>query len=142
VFSDADHAGDVETRRSTTVWVKMLHGTAAAWGSKLQSVVAKCTTAAKIIAASTAPDEAVYCQKLLRDRGTSSGPMTLRVDNQAALKRMNNEMADGLTGSMATSHMHECENVVSGEVKLVWVETKSNIADILTKPLGGRISSV
>jgi hypothetical protein len=40
VFSDAGHAGDVETRRSTTGWVTLLYGTAIAWGSKLQSVVA------------------------------------------------------------------------------------------------------
>jgi hypothetical protein len=31
VFSDADHAGDVETRRSTIGWIVLLYGTAIAW---------------------------------------------------------------------------------------------------------------
>jgi hypothetical protein len=96
VFSDTDHAGDMETRQSKTGWVIMLYWTAIAWESRLQLVVAKSTTAAEIIAASTATDEAVHCQKLLRDLETPVEPMTLRVNIQAALRRMNNEIEDGL----------------------------------------------
>jgi hypothetical protein len=103
VFSDADRAGDVKTRRSTTGWVLvLLHRAAIAWGSKLQPVVAKCTAVAKTIAAPTATDEAVYCQMLLRGIETLVEPMTLRVDNQATLKSMNNEIEDGLTRYLAT----------------------------------------
>jgi hypothetical protein len=59
----------VETLQSITGWATTLYGTAIAWGFKLQSFVAKSTTAAEIFAASTATDEAVYCQKLLRHLG-------------------------------------------------------------------------
>jgi hypothetical protein len=65
-------------------------------------------------------------------------PMTLRVDNQAALKRTKNEIEDGLTRCLATDHMYVWEKVASGEIIPEWVETKYNIADIFTKPLGGR----
>jgi hypothetical protein len=41
-------------------------------------------------------------------------PMALRVDNQVALKRMNNEMEDGLTCYLATRHMNVREKVASG----------------------------
>jgi hypothetical protein len=51
-------------------------------------------------------------------------PMTLRVDNQAALKRMNNEMEDGPTRYLATRHMYVREKVASGGVRPEWVETK------------------
>jgi hypothetical protein len=139
VFSDEDHAGGVEKRGCTTGWVVMLYETGIAWGSKLQPVVADSTTAAEIIAASTAADEAVYCQKLLRDLGTPVEPTTLRVDNQAALKRVNNEMEDSLTRDVATHHMYVREKVADGEVKPEWIESKDNIAYLFTKLLGGRV---
>jgi hypothetical protein len=65
--------------------------------------------------------------------------MTLRVDNQAALKLVNNEMEDGLTRYLATHHMYVREKVANSEVKPEWTETKDNIADVFTKPLGGRV---
>jgi hypothetical protein len=78
----------IDTPKHDWVGVVMLYGIAIVGGSKRQSVVTKRTTAAEIIAASTAMDEAVYCQKLLKDLRTPVEPMTLRVDNQAALRRM------------------------------------------------------
>jgi hypothetical protein len=41
-------------------------------------------------------------------------PMTLRVDNQVALKRMNFEMEADLTCYLATRHMSVREKVASG----------------------------
>jgi hypothetical protein len=116
VFSDADHTGDGVTRRSATEWMVMLYGTAIAWGSKLQSV-AKSTTAAEIIAVSAATDQwqpitassrrgSLHYQKLLRKFGIPVELMTPRVDNQAVLKRMKNEIEDGLTRYLATNNMH------------------------------------
>jgi hypothetical protein len=113
----------------------MLYGAAIAWGSQLQPVVAKSTTAAEIIAASTTTDEAVYCQKLLRDLRTPVEPMIPRVDNEAALKIMNNEVEDGLTRNLATRRMCVREKVASGEGRPEWVETKINVADTMTESL-------
>jgi hypothetical protein len=35
------------------------------------------------------------------------------------------------------AHAGVCEKVISGEIRPEWVETKKNVADIMTKPLGG-----
>ena len=40
VFTDADRAGDVLTRRSTTGYVVFSAGGSLAWGSQLQATVA------------------------------------------------------------------------------------------------------
>jgi hypothetical protein len=53
--------------------------------------------------------------------------MTLRVDDRAALKRISTEMEDGLTWYLVTNHMFVREKVISGEVKLEWVETNRNV---------------
>jgi hypothetical protein len=108
-----------------------------AWGSKLQPVVAKGTTAAEIIAASTATDKAVYFSKLQRDLETPLEPMTLKDDNQAALKWINNEMEDGLTRYLATNRVYVWKKVIRGEMKPEWAKTIRNVADIVTKPPGG-----
>jgi hypothetical protein len=75
-------------------------------------------------------------ENLFRDAGTPVEPMTLRVDNQASLKRMNHEMEEGLTRYLAMRHMYVREKVISGELRLEWAETKKNVADIMIKPLG------
>jgi hypothetical protein len=64
--------------------------------------------------------------------------MTLRVDNQAALRRTSNEVEDGLTRYLATRHMYVRVKVASGEIQPEWIETKENIVDIFTKSLGGK----
>jgi hypothetical protein len=58
-------------------------------------------------------------------------------DQQVALKTHDNEMEDGLTRYLATRHMYVCEMVASGEVSFEGEETKRNVADVLTEPLGG-----
>jgi hypothetical protein len=53
-YSDADYAGDVDERQSTSGYVFKLHGGAIAWQSKLQATVAASTCEAEFIATSTA----------------------------------------------------------------------------------------
>ena len=53
-YSDADFAGDVYTRRSTTGYVFMLSNGAIAWCTSRQSSVSTSTTESEYIAASAA----------------------------------------------------------------------------------------
>jgi len=58
-FSDADWAGDHETRRSTTGFTFIFGGAAVSWGSKLQKTVALSTMEAEYMALCEASKEAV-----------------------------------------------------------------------------------
>jgi len=49
-YSDADWAGDHETRRSTTGFTFIFGGAAVSWGSKLQKTVALSTMEAEYMA--------------------------------------------------------------------------------------------
>ena len=66
-FTDADYAGDLDTRRSTTGFVFILHGGAITWLSKRQPTVAASTTEAEYISAAQAVKEALWLRVLLAD---------------------------------------------------------------------------
>ena len=68
-FVDADWAGDLDQRRSTSGYVFNLFGGAVSWMSKKQSVVALSTTEAEYMAATHASKEAVWLQRLCSSMG-------------------------------------------------------------------------
>eukprot|EP00253_Pinus_taeda_P023034 PITA_23034 len=68
-FVDADWAGDLDQRRSTSGYVFNLFGGEVNWMSKKQSVVALSTTEAEYMAATHASKEAVWLQRLCSSMG-------------------------------------------------------------------------
>ena len=69
-YCDADYAGDLDTRRSTTGFVFILHGGVFTWLSKRQPTVAASTTEAEYtVSAAQAVKEALWLRVLLADLG-------------------------------------------------------------------------
>ena len=84
-FSDADWAGDVDTRRSTSGYVFQIGNSTVSWSSKMQATVAKSTTEAEYIALRQATQEAVWLRRLLFDlRYSTDLPTSIYEDNQGA----------------------------------------------------------
>jgi Reverse transcriptase (RNA-dependent DNA polymerase) len=83
-YCDANHGGDVATRRSTTGFVFLLHGAAVAWQSKLQPTVALSTTEAEYQAAGMAAREALWFRKPLPELGeATTGPTLILCDSES-----------------------------------------------------------
>ena len=83
---DADYAGDLDIRRSTTGFVFILIGGAISWSSKLQPTVAVSTTEAECMASAQAVKEALWLKKLMGDFVIQTGASTVFSDNQGAIK--------------------------------------------------------
>jgi hypothetical protein len=65
-YCDVDYAGDVDSRRSTTGYVFIMHGGAVSWSSRLQPTVAASTVEAEYKGVSEcAVNSAVYLALLL-----------------------------------------------------------------------------
>ena len=81
-YSDADWAGDVKDRRSTSGNVFLLGGGAITWSSRIQCSVALSTVEAEYMALSIATQEAIWLRQLQEELGvTEAGPTLIYEDN-------------------------------------------------------------
>lgn len=134
-YSDADFGGDPDKRRSTIGYVFMLAGGAVSWASKLQPTVAASTTEAEYMAAAHAAKEALWLKKLLIcfGQGSQNVPIQMHADNQAALAIMKNPTSHQRAKHIDIQHQFVRDRVQRGEIKFDHVESKANLADMLTK---------
>ena len=136
-YCDADYAGDLDTRRSTTGFTFILHGGAITWLSKRQPTVAASTTEAEFISVAQAVKEALWLRVLLADLGIVVNTFQIKGDNQSALKLLKNPVS-----SMRFMHIHVVyhsarERVARREVEFSYVNTNEMLADMFTKPVPG-----
>lgn len=132
-FCDADFAGDLDTRRSTTGYVFTLSGGAISWSSRRQQTVAASTTEAEYMSASAAVKEALWIRTLLNDMGLSTGCIEIFSDNQSAIKLAKNPISSLRSKHIDVHYHFTRERVALKEVVFTYLPTDKMIADVLTK---------
>lgn len=133
---DADYAGDVNTRRSTTGYIFLLNGGAVSWNSKLQPTVAISTVEAEYQSACSATREALWMRKLLPDLSINiSGPTLIKSDNQGSICLIKNAVQSPRTKHIAVIHHFTRECVLNEQVVFQYLPTSQMIADVFTKVL-------
>lgn len=134
-YSDADFAGDVDTRKSTTGYIFLMNGGPVTWLSQKQKTIALSTTEAEFVAASESAKEILWLQQLLMDLGERYDCIELYVDNQSAIKLINNPVFHKRTKHIDVKYNFIREKVENGFINISYVSSKNQFADILTKPL-------
>ncbi len=133
-YCDADYAGDIDTRRSTTGYMFLLAGGAISWSSKLQPTVAVSTAEAEYMAAAHAVKEALWLRKVLCAFELGSRePVPILCDNQAALKLLVNPIVSSRSKHIDVLHHFARERVLRREVEFSYCPTDRMIADSFTK---------
>lgn len=137
MFVDADWAGDVDDRRSTTGCVIMLYGAPVIWLSKKQATVALSTAEAEYMAMSAGVQELKFALQLLNEIGlTPILPVPVYSDNQAAISISSTAgVPHSRTKHIDLRHHYVRELVSSGELRVEWIGSKDQLADVLTKGL-------
>jgi hypothetical protein len=135
-YCDADFAGDLDTRRSTTGYVFVLNGGAISWSSRRQPTVAVSTAEAEYMAAAHAIKEALWLRKLFADLRMPVSAIDLRSDNQAAIALLKNPIASNRSKHIDVLHHFARERVIRGEISISYCSTQQQLADCLTKPVG------
>lgn len=134
VFSDADYAGDIKTRRSHTGFVLMLGSTPISWCSQKQKTVALSST--EYIAASESVKELIWIQRLFNEIFISvDGIPFLFCDNQSSIRLIKNPEFHKRTKHINVKYHFIREKFSNGFFDLQYVSTDDQVADILTKPL-------
>ena len=86
-YSDADWAGDIDTRISTSGYVFKIGGATVSWSSKKQATVAKSSTEAEYVALSTAAQKMIWLRQLMENIGFgTTSPTVLYEDNNGAIE--------------------------------------------------------
>ena len=135
-YADADWAGDVNDRKSTSGYVFQLNGAPISWSSKKQTCVALSTAEAEYASLSSAAQETVWLRQLLSDVNcTSNEPTILLEDNQSAICMTKNPKYHSRSKHIDIKYHFVREEVIKGTIELQYCPTHDMIADVLTKGL-------
>ena len=137
-YSDADWAGELDSRKSTSGYVFMINNVPVSWRSKLQSCVALSTAEAEYMSLASAAQEAVWIQRLLLEicqQKDGVVPTIIYEDNQSAISMSKNPQFHGRTKHIDIKHHFIREKVVENTIKLEYCKSEEMAADILTKAL-------
>ena len=135
-YSDADYAGDLDDRHSTSGNLFLISNGPVSWLSKKQPIVTLSTCEAEYVALSTATQEAVWIKRLLSNFHVSQKQATVIMeDNQGAICIAKNPVVQARTKHIDIRHHYIREAVSDGRVSLQYCPTEEMIADIFTKPL-------
>jgi len=135
-FADADWANDRGDRKSVSGWVAKLNGDPVSWSSKKQRVVALSTCEAELYAEAAAIQEVLWLRGLMEELGlhTRTGSAVYG-DNQSTIALSQNGVKGERTKHVDVKYHFVTETVDRGVVKLQWVPTTQQQADIFTKAL-------
>lgn len=134
-FSDADFAGDLDDRKSTSGWVFMISGGAVSWISKKQPVVALSTTEAEYIALTSAAQEAIWMKEFHKDLGVEQKTITIYEDNKSTISLSENPVQHQRTKHIDIKFHFIREAIKNQDVNVQYCQTDKMTADVLTKGL-------
>jgi Reverse transcriptase (RNA-dependent DNA polymerase) len=137
-FVDADHAGCRATRRSHTGVLIFVNNAPILWFSKRQNTVESSTFGSEYVALRTAIDLVEGLRYKLRMMGVPfEGPTSIFCDNEGVVKNTTAPESPLKKKHVAICY-HRCrEAQAAGFVQIAKEDTKTNLADALTKPLPG-----
>ena len=134
-YVDSDYANS-EDRKSTTGFCYYYGSCLFDWCSKKQSVTATSTTVAEYIALYEATTQAIAHRITLNDlQLTQTEATVIREDNQTAIKLADDEATHKRTKHIDVKYHYSKEQRELGNIKIVYISTLENVADMFTKQL-------
>jgi hypothetical protein len=136
-FVDADHAGNIVTRRSHTGILIFIQNAPIIWFSKKQNTVESSSFGSEFVALRAARDMIVALRYKLRMFGIPiSGPSSVLCDNQGVVK--NSSLPESTLSKRHNAiNYHSVREAVAAQIIRVGKEDgETNLADPFTKVLG------
>jgi hypothetical protein len=140
-YTDAGHGGsDIDCARSQSGYIVYFGGGPIDWSSTLQSIIAQSSAEAEQVAAFNASRAIMYFRQLLEEFGHKQSQATiLWEDNQACIAQSKNPVNHKRCKHILLKYHYLRDLTESGIVKLEYISTTDQIADIFTKAVPPRI---
>ena len=136
VFTDADWAGSVTDRKSTSGYCTYVWGNLVTWRSKKQGVVARSSAEAEFRAMAQGICEGLWIYRVLEElKMTIELPLKLYYDSKAAISIAHNPVQHDRTKHIEIDRHFIKEKLDAGNICLPFVASNQQTADILTKSL-------
>jgi hypothetical protein len=135
-YTDSNWAGSTSNKKSTSRCCFSLGSTMTSWKRRKQSSIALSTTEAEYIATCFAGCEAIWLRKLLIGLFDLEMEATVILcDNQSCRKMTENPVFHDKSKHIEIWYHYIRDMVQRGVVKLQYVGTDEQVADVLTKPM-------
>nr|GEV91251.1 retrovirus-related Pol polyprotein from transposon TNT 1-94 [Tanacetum cinerariifolium] len=134
-FSDADHAGCIDSRKRTYEGIQFLGDKLVSWMSKKQNCTAMSSAEAKYVALSANYAQVMWMRTQLQDYGFNYNKIPLYCDSQSTIAISCTPVQHSRTKHIHTRYHFIKEQVDIGIIELYFVRTKYQLVDMFTKAL-------
>jgi len=134
-YCDSSWGDEKATRRSTLGYCFSMGSGAISWKSQMSKVVALSTGEAEYYAAGEAAREAQWLKQLTETMGITTIPYIIHCDSRAALCSLKNPVISARNKHIEIRHHFIRDLVEEGAALFMFVPSKRNLADGLTKAL-------
>ena len=136
-YTDSDFGACLDTRRSVSGAVLMLAKGAIIWHSRMQEVTASGTSEAEYVALSDAVKEVLFLRQVqeFMEPSMRVGAVNVFEDNEGAIKLATNKHASRRTKHIDVKHHLVRDASDARKVRVGYVRSEDQHADLLTKPL-------
>ncbi|KAI3715304.1 hypothetical protein L6452_22283 [Arctium lappa] len=134
-YTDADHAGCMLDRKSTSGHVQFLGDKLVSWASKKQLCVSTSTVEAEYVAAASCCSQVLWMRTQLRDYGFHFNKILIYCDSKSAIAISTNPVQHTKTKHIDVKYHFIKDHVEKETIELFFVKTDYQLADLFTKPL-------
>ncbi|GKG07877.1 hypothetical protein Tco_0333709, partial [Tanacetum coccineum] len=130
-----DHAGCLDTRKSTSGEIQFLGDKLVSWMSKKQNCTAISSAEAEYVALSASCAQVIWIRTQLKDYGFNYNKIPLYCDSQSTIAISCNLVQHSRTNHIHTRYHFIKEHVENDIIELYFVRTEYQLADMFTKAL-------
>ena len=136
-YIDAGY-GVHHTGESRSGWVVTLNGTPVLSKTARQKIVTKSSTEAELVALSDGLTDVIWCRQFVQSAGFAIPATPVGEDNTAVLSLLEaRKFGTARTKHINVRYFFICDRIANGELVMVYVPTKEQLADINSKALVG-----
>nr|GEU63928.1 retrovirus-related Pol polyprotein from transposon TNT 1-94 [Tanacetum cinerariifolium] len=132
---DVDHAGCIDSGKSTSGGIQFLGDKLVSWMSKKQNCIAMSSAEAEYVALFASYAQVMWIRTQLQDYGFNYNKIPLYCDSQSAIAISCNLVQYSRTKHIHTRYHFIKEQVKNGIIELYFVITEYQLADMFTKAL-------